>query len=106
MTSLEQNRINELLHKYYMYKEKQKDIEEELRELRKDINDTFKEYETDVIKTKEYEASLKTVRSMRLSKADVPEDIYEEYAKEVVGQVLQVTKRGQKAKRRSRSRSR
>ena len=106
MTSLEQNRINDLLHRYYEYKEKEKDIKEELQSLRQEIDETFKEYETDVIKTKEYEATIKIIKSMRLSKADVPEDIYEEYARQVSGKVLQVTKRGQKARRRSRSRSR
>jgi hypothetical protein len=44
--------------------------------------------------------------SKRICKNDLPSDIYERYARETTFKTFQVTKKGEKAMRRSRSRNR
>lgn len=98
--------IDKLLFKYYKIKEKIKDYQEYLEDVKIKIEDIFEDYDTDHIKSDNFEAFQKTISSKRICKNDLPSDIYERYARETTFKTFQVTKRGEKATRRSRSRNR
>ena len=103
---MDSEEIDKLLFRYYKIKEKIKDYQEYLEDVKIKIEDIFEEYDTDHIKSDNFEAFQKTVAAKRICKSDLPSDIYERYARETTFTTFQVTKRGEKATRRSRSRNR
>ena len=57
------------------------------------------------LKSDNFEVTQKKMTTRRICKSDLPRDVYEEYSREITFKTLQVMKRGEKPKRRSRSRS-
>lgn len=96
--------IDELFEKYYSLKEQKAYIEDQLSDIKADIDDLFKEFDSDVIKSHKYTAKLNTITSSRINKKDLPQYIIDNYSTVTTSKTLQVYKTGEKPVRRSRSR--
>jgi hypothetical protein len=97
--------IDKLLFKYYSIKEKMKDYEEYLKKVKEKIEGIIEYYDVENLKSDNFEVIQKKMTTRRICKSDLPRDIYDEYSREITFKTLQVMKRGEKPKRRSRSRS-
>ena len=95
--------IDKLLFKYYSIKEKMKDYEEYLKEVKEKIEGIMEYYDVENLKSDNFEVIQKKMTTRRICKSDLPRDIYEEYSREITFKTLQVMKKGEKSKRRSRS---
>ena len=104
--SFQREEIDKLLFKYYSIKEKMKDYEDYLKEIKEKIEGIMEYYDIEHLKSDNFEAIQKKIKTKRICKTDLPRDIYEEYSREITFKTLQVTKRGEKPKRRSRGKSR
>jgi hypothetical protein len=102
--------IETLLEEYYKFKETQKDISDSLSELKDKILDKLDDNDVDIIKTNKYTVERKMITSYRISKSDLPSDIYDTYSKPCTSSTLMVYETPingeKKIRRRSRSRSR
>ena len=106
MTSRSES-IDNLFEEYYLLKEQKADIDDQLSDLKKDIEDLFQEFDSDIIKSYKYTAKMNNTTSTRILKKDLPKHIIEEYSTPTTTRTLQVYKTSDnKPVRRSRSRSR
>ena len=106
MTSRSES-IDNLFEEYYLLKEQKANIDDQLSDLKKDIEDLFQEFDSDIIKSHKYTAKMNTTTSTRILKKDLPKHIIEEYSTPTTTRTLQVYKTSDnKPVRRSRSRSR
>ena len=105
MTSRSES-IDNLFEEYYLLKQQKADIDDQLSDLKKDIEDLFQEFDSDIIKSYKYTAKMNNTTSTRILKKDLPRDIIEEYSTPTTTRTLQVYKTSDnKPVRRSRSRS-
>ena len=99
--------IDNLFEEYYLLKEQKANLEDQLSELKKDIEELFDEFDSDIIKSYKYTAKMNITKSTRILKKDLPQDIIDEYSTPTTTRTLQVYKTSDnKPVRRSRSRSR
>ena len=95
--------MDQLLEKYFLAKEKLKDIQELVDYYKEEIEDNLDENKKEYYKGLMYSVERKTMTVNRVSKKDLPEDIWDEYSKPYKIFALHITKNGEKLRRRSRS---
>jgi hypothetical protein len=95
--------MDQLLEKYFIAKEKLKDLQELVEYYKEEIEDSLDESNKEYYKGLMYSVERKTTTCKRLNKKDPPEDIWDEYSKSYNITSLHVTKNGEKLRRRSRS---
>lgn len=98
--------MEETLEKYYMAKEKLKDLQELIDYYKETIEDYLNESDRDILRTSRFTVERRSMTTERLSRKNCPPDVWKDYAKEYVVKYITVTKNGEKRRRRSRSRSR
>lgn len=95
--------MEQLLEKYFTAKEKLKDLQELVDYYKEEIEDNLDDSKKDYYKGLMFSVERKTMTVNKVSKKDLPEDIWEEYCKQYKITSLHVTKNGEKLRRRSRS---
>ena len=98
--------MDQLLEKYFLAKEKLKDLQELVDYYKDEIDENLDESNKGYYKGLMYSVERKCMTVNKVSKKDLPEDIWEEYSKPCKISSLHVTKNGEKLRRRSRSPSR
>jgi hypothetical protein len=95
--------MDQLLEKYFLAKEKLKDIQELVDYYKDEIEEYLEDNQQDHYKGLMYSIEKKYMTVNKVSKKDLPEDIWEEYSKPYKISSLHITKNGEKLRRRSRS---
>jgi hypothetical protein len=95
--------MDQLLEKYFIAKEKLKDLQELVNYYKEEIEDNLNDSKKEYYKGLMYGVERKSITVNKVSKKDLPEDIWEEYCKPCKITSLHITKNGEKLRRRSRS---
>jgi hypothetical protein len=100
---MEEEALDVILEKYFTAKEKVKDLNELLSYYKEIIETNLDDMNREHYKGLMYSVERKTTETERLSKKDIPKHIVEEYSVPVISVTINVTKNGEKTRRRSRS---
>lgn len=100
---MEDESLDVILEKYFTAKEKVKDLNELLSYYREVIENNLDDINKEHYRGLMYSVERKTTDTVRLSKKDMPRHIIEDYSVPVTAVTINVTKNGEKTRRRSRS---
>jgi hypothetical protein len=89
-----------ILEKYYMAKEKMKDLEELLEYYKEIIEEHLDKEGIDRIKTPQFTVDRRTMTIERMSKKNCPKEIWNDYCSSSTSRALFITKNGIKRRRR------
>ena len=96
--------MDELLEKYYIAKNKLRDLEELLKYYKEEIETHLEKEGVDRIKTNRFTVDRRTLTIERMSKKSCPSEVWNDYASSMTTHPIYVKKNGER--RRSRSRER